>query len=243
MRPPNQLRVVTGPKPAPQPGTGGFGEAAPGQEGSPWTPDPVPRQQCRHLARHALRRLMAQVALHPGLLTGPQGQALAEELEACVQLTLAIPGAVFRLTGEAGSLERRLVALCCGTVAWVGDGDQEIAVDVSVTGRCPGALEDIVVHVAHELVGNAVRHGMHARLIGRIRVRVRTEGRRTTLAVTDDGWGCGAVPAFGEGLTLASMRAAAAGGSLCLRSGGGTTIAELTLPHGSLPSQGPAPAQ
>ncbi len=116
-------------------------------------------------------------------------------------------------------------------IGLLGDPDQLLSLDVSVEGRCPATLEEVVVRVAHELLGNAVKHGMRARLAGRIAVRVVSDESRVLLTVADDGWGCGCEPRCGEGLEIAQLLAGEHGGAVWLRRRGDVTVATLDLPH------------
>lgn len=106
-----------------------------------------------------------------------------------------------------------------------------VSLHVATRGECPVELADTILRVAYELLTNAVRHGMHTRLIGCISVDLVSSERRTTLSVIDDGWGCGECPMPGRGLRLAQQLAAARGGSVQLRPRGGMTVALLRLPQ------------
>jgi two-component sensor histidine kinase len=99
-----------------------------------------------------------------------------------------------------------------------------------VKGCCPVALREAVIRSAHELIGNAMKHGMRGRPSGRIAVRLVSDGGVTTLTVTDNGWGFPGKPVMGEGLSLALGFAERAGGSLELDGTDGT-VATLELPH------------
>jgi two-component sensor histidine kinase len=107
---------------------------------------------------------------------------------------------------------------------------QMIRVDATVSGACPEPLRQLVLRVAHEFVGNAVKHGMRARVVGTISVRLVTEiDGRTSLVVTDDGWGFVGTQTAGEGLQIAGDLAASAGGTIdLLRTH--VTVATLQLP-------------
>ena len=74
-------------------------------------------------------------------------------------------------------------SVCCHAAE---DGDE-------LPVRSSGA-PDAAARVAHELLGNAVKHGMRARLVGRIAARVVSDEGRVLLTVTDDGWGFGCEP-------------------------------------------------
>ena len=94
----------------------------------------------------------------------------------------------------------------------------------------PPGLEGVILRVAHELVGNAVKHGLHMRVIGCIEVSVLAGPDGTVLEVADDGWGCGVALPIGEGLTLAELLAAPHGGKVGLLRRGEFTVGTLWLP-------------
>ena len=127
-------------------------------------------------------------------------------------------------------MAERLRQLSGAVVDLMRGADQVIRVGVSVRGNCPPALREAVVRSAHELVGNAVKHGMKDRPTGRIAVRLVSDCDTTVLTVTDNGWGFRGTPRCGEGLALASSFAARHGGSLELDGVDGT-VATLELPH------------
>ncbi len=185
-------------------------------------------RQLRHQTKNALTRILAQIAdCVPA--SGPN-QRMATELERRILLTAEISDALFGLTRAPGPLGERMENLCRGIVGLASDPDQYITLNCSVqTQHVPPALEEVILRVAHELVSNAVKHGMHMRLIGRINVEVSADKAGVRLEVTDNGWGCGREPAPGEGMTLASMLAAEHGGSLGLHRRGEMTVATLWL--------------
>jgi two-component sensor histidine kinase len=197
-------------------------------------------RQLRHHTKNTLQRLICQVAACPGLQRDPAGRALAQELERRIHVSASLSDALFGLTGAPGSLEARLRSLGEAVVELMADGDQEIRVSVSVDGVCPAGVEDVVVRVAHELIGNAVKHGMHLRLVGRIEVSVEAGPEGVTLRVVDDGWG----PCLddrsieggrgeakrGEGLRIASLLAEQHGGTLRLSRDRCKTVAAMVLP-------------
>jgi hypothetical protein len=127
-------------------------------------------------------------------------------------------------------MSNRLRALCESMVRLLGDGTQMIRLDVTVAGECPEALQQLVLRVAHEFVGNAVTHGMRARLVGSIAVHLATDvDGRTALTVTDDGWGFEGSQIAGDGLKIAGDLAASARGTVSLRRTD-VTVAALELP-------------
>lgn len=187
-------------------------------------------RQLRHHTKNALQRIMGLVAQAPGLLDTPQGTHIARQLERRIQLSAAISDALFGLTRAPASMTDRLRSLCGNLVELLADPSQVVQVGVSVRGECPAHLRDTVVRVTHELVGNAVKHGMRRRNRGRITVRLHSDADgRTKLTVTDDGNGFHGQPKYGEGLSVARTLADQFGGRLTLRYDG-HTVATLDLP-------------
>ncbi len=199
------------------------------ERGHETTDEDTSFRQLRHQTKNALQRILCHVATQPGLSDTPAGRTLARDLERRIQLVAAISDALFGFTRAPDPLERRLVSLGRGVVELLCDPGQLITVDVTVTGACPRKLEGIIVRVAHELIGNAVKHGMHVRIVGRIEVRVDTIGQTTTLTVSDDGWGYSNQPVPGEGLAVAGRLAEPYGGTLEMRRDRDRTHVSLAL--------------
>lgn len=199
---------------------------------SPWLSVPdrdADFRQLRHQTKNALARMLLHVSKHQK--PGDPARRVAAELERCILLTTEMSNALFGLSHAPGCFAERLRSLCTSLVDLLGDSDQQVSVDVSVRGNLPPALETLVLRVAHELVGNAVKHGMHMRVVGRIQVSVEAGRDGTTvLEVADDGWGCGADPQPGEGLRIANLLAAPHGGAVTLRRRGEMTTATLRVP-------------
>ncbi len=192
--------------------------------------DAVAMRQLRHQTKNALQRIIAQVA-ESGLRATPAGAKLADEVEQRICLSARVSDALFGLTACPGPLPDRLGALCNAAVKLLADPDQTIAVDVVVSGSCPQSLEATVVKIAHEMVVNAVKHGMHMRLVGRIVVRLRRHGDGSTvLRVSDDGWGLGP-DGSGEGLPIMRCLAEREGGHVGIARVDGWTVASLSLPR------------
>lgn len=187
-------------------------------------------RQLRHHTKNALQSILNIVDRAPELRGARGGAGLSEHLQARILLAAKLSDTLFGLTAAPGTtFEARLTTLCEGVVQLLGDREAETTVAVSAMS-CPADKEATVLRVANELVGNAVKHGMHARLLGRIAVSVCTKRDRLVLSVVDDGWGCGPDPAPGEGLTLATALAARAGGTVHLRELRGRTVATMELP-------------
>lgn len=190
----------------------------------------VDLRQLRHHTKNTLQRIIGLLSEMPGLTDTPEGEKLARELEYRICLSAEISNALFGLTTAPGSMADRLRQLCGAVVEMMRGPDQVIRAGVSVKGCCPPALREAVVRSAHELIGNAMKHGMKGRSNGRIAVRLVSETDRTVLTITDNGWGFEGLPALGEGLSLAQGFAEQHGGTLELDGADGT-VARLELPH------------
>jgi two-component sensor histidine kinase len=187
-------------------------------------------RQLRHHTKNTLQRILGLITSAPGLSDTPQGEKIARELEYRICLSATVADALFGLTGAPGSMADRLRQLAGAVTDLMRDADQVIRVGVFVRGCCPAGLRDDVLRSAHELIGNAVKHGMKGRPNGRISVRLVTDTDCTTLTVLDNGWGFAGKPREGEGLTLTRDFAARHGGSLTMDGMDGT-VATLELPH------------
>jgi len=192
--------------------------------------DDLDLRQLRHHTKNTLQRIIVLIAEAPGLCDTPAGEKIARELEHRIALSAKISNALFGLTGVPGSMAERLRQLAGAVVDMMRDPDQLVRVGVSVRGCCPLELRDAVMRSAHELLGNAIKHGMKGRPNGRIVVRLVSDEDQTTLTVLDNGWGFPQPPRSGEGLALAQAFAARHGGSLIMDGQDGT-VATLELPH------------
>lgn len=186
-------------------GAGKLGRVVPRLRGTD-SADLVSRQ-LRRFTLDALR-LLHHRASRPGVKSG---RVLAVGLKRDARLIAAISDVLLGQAPRPEPLERSLPRLCGSIVALLSDVGQVIALDVRAGGRCPdaprdsGTLRDTVLRVAHELVGNAVRHGMHAHASGRIEVRLRAGSAGTAFTVLDDGRGCATSTSLGESLSLAAL--------------------------------------
>ena len=185
-------------------------------------------RQLRHQTRNALAGILGQ--LTTGLSGHDPSRRVAAELERRVLLTVRIADCLFGLTEAPGRFEDRLSNLCASVLDLAGQPDQYLTLSCQADGEVPLQHQETVLRVAHELVGNAVKHGMHMRLLGRIDVRVAAGRTSTELDVTDDGWGCGSGPVCGEGTRIARLLAVEHCGTFGLRRDGPLTRATLCLP-------------
>ncbi len=187
-------------------------------------------RQLRHHTKNALQRILSQIAKSRELRATPDGRRLLDDLERRVCLSSAVSDALFGLTGTPGPLADRLQRLCDALIELLGDADQLLRATVTVDPAVGAALHETVLRIVHEFVGNAIKHGLYARSVGNITVRVgRGAGGRVQLQVVDDGWGVRCAPASGEGLGVAEALAAQCGGRISLASRDGLTTAEATL--------------
>lgn len=193
-------------------------------------------RQLRHHSRNALQRILADVARLAGIQRSRNGQRLLREAERRILLSAALSDALFGLTRDPGPLEGRLRSLCAATVGLMADPDQIVDCEVEVEAEIPPGQEEAVFGAAHELVGNAVKHGLHGRMLGRVTLRLRAAPGATRLEVEDDGWGlagpAGCGPRGGEGLALVRGLLERHAGTLglCRREGGTLAVVELPLP-------------
>ncbi len=187
-------------------------------------------RQLRHQVKNVLQRVLLQIADAQTLRATVCSRSLLADLQRRILSSAQISDALFGLTRSPASMSERLQALSDSTIRMLADDMQVIRSEVTVDGTCPEPLRQLVLRVAHEFVGNAVKHGMRARVVGRISVHLATHADgRTVLVVTDDGWGFEGSPDAGDGLTIAGDLAASAGGTISLRRTG-VTVAALELP-------------
>lgn len=187
-------------------------------------------RQLRHHTKNTLQRILGLIAAAPGLRDTPAGVKIMHDLEHRIGLSAAISDALFGLTDAPASIGERLRRLAGAMVDMMRDTDQMIRIGVSVRGCCPARLRETVLRSAHELIGNAVKHGMKGRPNGRITVRLVSDEDCTILSVMDNGWGFSGTPRLGEGLTLARRFAAKHGGTVSLDGRDGA-VATMDLPH------------
>ena len=192
-----------------------------------WSDPHADFRQLRHQTKNALAVIMMQVSRR---LTASGCPDLAADIERRIMLTATISNALFGLTQAPAPLAERLSSLCDSLVGMLGDPAQHLTVEVEAGSGVPSSLEALILRATHELVGNAVKHGMHMRLIGRIQVSLTSDADATMLIVADDGWGCAAHCQTGEGLRLVGLLAEPFGGQVTLQRQGGTTLATLRVP-------------
>ena len=151
-------------------------------------------------------------------------------MEVRLHMTLASLLARADFPGLTAPMPHRLQHLCEATVELEADPDQLLRLVVQAGGQCPAPLHEPMLRIAHELVGNAVRHGMYARSVGRITVRLMAPVQGLTrLYVADDGWGFKCPLEHGGGLSRVAATARRHGGGLTLERVAGLTTAVASL--------------
>nr|WP_314071203.1 hypothetical protein [uncultured Roseococcus sp.] len=202
--------------------------------GEPPSGDELALRLLRHHTKNALQRILSEVVLIDDARLSRESSRLLRDLERRIMLSAAISDALFGLTGAPQPMEERLRTLCKGTIELLSDPDQIIRLDIEVGGDCPEHLRETVLRGTNEMLGNAIKHGLHQRMLGRLTVRLIVGPRETRLTVEDDGWGFCAGREGGEGLGLTQALAEQHGGSSSLRRVGDTTRAEMSLPNAKL---------
>ena len=192
-------------------------------------PASLDMRQLRHQTKNALTRILAQVS--SDLSNSAASRRIADDVERRVMLTATISDALFGLTRSPGPFADRMTDLCEAVVELLSEDGQCLVVSVDADGPVPASHHETLLRVAHEFVGNAVKHGMHVRLVGLITVRVVVTAAETVLRVADDGWGCGSTPRQGEGMLVSAGLAQAAGGQVALARDDKWTVATLRLPR------------
>ena len=180
-------------------------------------------RQVRHLTKNTLQCMMAILSSAPELNGCEAAQALRERLQDRILASARLSDALFGLTREPGTLRERLLALSENLVVLLAGDRVTIEVAVTVQGTPSRGHDTLLVRIAHELIGNAVRHGLHERTSGTIALDVREAAGGIVLVVADDGWGLppGGLQA-GEGLSIVGV---------LLLGGGGRTGATVELPN------------
>ena len=187
-------------------------------------------RQLRHHTKNVLQQMLLQIADAQGLRTSVCSSWLLADLQRRIRLSAEISDALFGLTRSPAPMSERLQALTESMICMLAGGTQTIRLEVTVAGECPEPLRQLVLRVAHEFLGNAVKHGMRTRVTGTITVHLATDiDGRTALVVTDDGWGFDGSLNAGDGLKIAGDLAASAGGTVSLHRTH-VTVASLELP-------------
>ncbi len=175
-------------------------------EGDPsvYRPESLIVRELRHQTKNALQRILGIIEDAPELRENARVQSLSQALQRRILLAARVSDALFGLTCHPGSLLSRMRSMSDAVVELLGRRDADVHLAVDIDEEPPEYLHQPLLRIAHEFVGNAVRHGMGDRPSARIAVRLKARSGWIQLTVTDDG-PC-ADPGrhkVGEGLTLA----------------------------------------
>lgn len=199
----------------------------------------VPRRgvrPVRHHTNNTLQRLLADIAASQ-LQRSEAGRALLATLQERILVSASISNALFAVTEAPAPLEQRLRMLCASLVQLHAGAGQSLRAEVVVTSAALAALDrhtppgpaELVVRLARELVENALKHGMHARACGCVRVTVTACHDLYVLSVADDGWGPGEASTTSQGLGLVRDLVAPLSGEVSLGRQDGWTLARVAF--------------
>lgn len=197
-------------------------------------------RQLRHQTKNALQRILIHVLEVPELDKHCEGRRIAQDVARRIVLSATIADAMFGLTHALEPLPERLRSLSESVIALYADTTQIIRLDVIVADHAGLSRdrETSILRIVHELVANAVKHGMHMRLLGHISVRLArgTDGS-VVCSVVNDGWRIEDQALHGDGLDLVEELVQAAAGEMRIKTKPQTTI-EVRLPReGARPSR------
>jgi two-component sensor histidine kinase len=191
------------------------------------TVQPLNLRQLRHHTRNTLQRVLIEIHGFAARTDASRGRRLLEQVENRIMLSVEISDALFGITREPAAFPERFRTLCRSLLALFADAAQHLRLDIALEGTCPPELEMAALCATNELVGNAVKHGMHMRLIGQISVSLTCSAENVELVVIDDGWGAATAPKPGQGLGIARDLAKQFHGTLSVGRNDGNTVATI----------------
>ncbi len=192
-------------------------------------------RQLRHNTRNTLQRIICLIYEAPEFAALPGGAALAEELIGRIRASAELADSFHAVTQPHGGISARLQMLGRNVVRLCSAKRQLIDVRVSVSVDCHGQFADMLVQVAHELIGNAMKHGLRGFSTGAIEISLGQDcNGAVMLAVTDNGRGFASNGPMGEGLRLAGDLAAVYGGQMVLPGAGQTAKVQVSFPAATL---------
>ena len=161
---------------------------------------------------------------------------LLADLERRLMLSARLSDALFGFTAQPAPFPQRLEALAHAVTELLGDADQSVDITVTVQGTIDTSQASVLLRLAHEMVGNAVLHGLRARLVGRIQLSIAAGAQATVVAVRDDGWGPRADMIQGGGTAIMRELAGETGMDLTRTGEWTTATARLARPRRRAPS-------
>lgn len=166
-------------------------------------------RQIRQNTRSTLQHIVNLIAGSQYFGNTPRGIAFAEDLISRICLSAKLSDSLFGSHPLEGP-RARLQMLANGLVRVFAKPLQEIKVDVSVEGRHPPELTDLLLQITHAVVGSFVRHEMREKQAGTIKISLITiSDEGTTLTIMNDGTANPAMAAAGGMLDLLRDLAAA----------------------------------
>jgi len=193
------------------------------------TVQPLNWRQLRHHTRNTLQRVLIEIHEFAARTDASRDRHLLEQVENRIRLSVEISDALFGITREPAAFPERFRALCRSLLALFADAAQHLRLDIALEGTCPPELEMAALCATNEFVVNAVKHGMHMRLIGRISVSLTCCAESVGLVVIDDGWGPAATPKPGQGFGIARALAEQFHGTLGVGRHDDNTVATIML--------------
>ncbi len=192
-------------------------------------------RQLRHSTRNTLQRIICLIYEAPEFAALPGGPALAEELVGRIRMSAELADSLHAVTRPHGGIAGRLQAMGRSIVQLCGAKRQSIDVQVKVTLDCQGNFADMLMQVAHELVSNAMKHGLRGLRTGEIEIGLgKDRDGIVTLAITDNGRGFASNAPTGEGLRLVADMAEAYGGHIVLPAAGQRAEVRVSFPTAAM---------
>jgi two-component sensor histidine kinase len=192
-------------------------------------------RQLRRSTRSTLQRIICLIYEAPEFAALPGGQALAEELAGRIRASAELADSFHAVTQPHGGISVRLRTLGRSVVRLCGARRQLIDVRVRASLDCGGRFADTLMQIAHELIINAMQHGLRGLRTGTIEISLDHDHNGiVTLAVVDTGRGCAAHCARDEGLRLVEDLAAVYGGQVLLPDVGQPAKVQVRFPAAAL---------
>ncbi|MGE4481245.1 ATP-binding protein [Acidocella sp.] len=176
---------------------------------------------------------MSLLAEAPELTDHAHGRKLAQDLIDRICLSADIADALFSVLSVHGGIEARLRLLTRALVRVFSAPGQDIEIRIDVDTDPWKHHAEIILQITHELVSNAVRHGLRGYMTGTIAIMLQ-RGRHDAvrLIVSDNGRGFAARAEPGEGLRIVQDLVARNGGTLTLPEPGRPARMQVYLPPG-----------
>ena len=194
--------------------------------------------QLRHQTKNLLQAITLTLA-DTHARTPTEIQDVVESLIARVHVTAAMSDVLFGATRPQSTFEVVLRSLCESVVLAFGHPECRVVIEKRHDETCPTALQRVILRAAHEMVGNAVKHGWHNRERRDdggiddfpIRVRLRRRSSFVALIVRDGGAGfpTGVELRSGGGSRILDHLAREVGGRISRRNAYGAVV-RLVVP-------------